>query len=194
MAIADPAKDEFDNHQQLKKIVIQVDLETKVSWWSRFLAWFLRRQRSSKAWISGRWKALKRWIGAKQDAFWSWFLRLPLVIWLETKFPGWELGVAAAIFLASCALIFNVVFLIVAASLRKPGPNGLGTLLEQECTKVDWGNKIAHGFINVISTVRLEGLISFILKTDKRIASYHTVELLHAIACIANSTRRRSCS
>lgn len=74
---------------------------------------------------------------------------------LTTKWPGWELGVVAAIFLASCALTFNLVFLAAAVSADKWGTNGLGTLMEDECDRIDIGNKVAHIFINVVSTVKL---------------------------------------
>jgi hypothetical protein len=61
--------------------------------------------------------------------------------------------VVFAIVLATCALVGNLVFLIVATLQHKPGPAGLGTLREGACKQVDWDNKVAHGFINVISTV-----------------------------------------
>ncbi|KAF1961574.1 hypothetical protein CC80DRAFT_391766, partial [Byssothecium circinans] len=32
---------------------------------------------------------------------------------------------------------------------------GLGTLLEGSCTRIDWANKIAHGVINILSTLLL---------------------------------------
>jgi hypothetical protein len=61
--------------------------------------------------------------------------------------------VVFAIILATCALVGNMVFLIVVTIRHKPGPSGLGTLREGVCKQVDLNNKVAHGFINVISTV-----------------------------------------
>lgn len=70
------------------------------------------------------------------------------------KFPGWKLGVAAAMLLAGLTLLGNLIFLVVAVSRDKWRANGLGVLVEAECGKIDNYNKAAHIFINVVSTVR----------------------------------------
>lgn len=84
-----------------------------------------------------------------------WAKNLPVIHRLSTKSPGWQAGVMAAIMVAALALICNLSFLILAALNQESGPNGLGTLLQGDCNTVDTWNKIAHGLINVLSTVRL---------------------------------------
>lgn len=60
--------------------------------------------------------------------------------------------IIAAISIAIFAAIFNIIFLAGAVLKDKPGSNGLGTVLEGNCKRLDWWNKIAHGFINVTSS------------------------------------------
>lgn len=103
----------------------------------RFSAWA-----ATIKWFRERWQALKNWYGSR------W-----VVVWFQKTFPGWEYGVVWATIVGIGVLNSNVIFLIVAMTKNKPRPNGLGTLLEGGCSKVDWGNKVAHGVINVLSTV-----------------------------------------
>ena len=68
-------------------------------------------------------------------------------------FPGWELGVIAAIVVAFATLLLHIAFIVAVKIKFKPQPNGLGTLWEGDCDAVDWVNKIVHGVINALSAV-----------------------------------------
>jgi hypothetical protein len=87
-------------------------------------------------------------------AFAFWWCKLPLVVWFDTTYPGREYGVAWAIIVGVVVLWCNVIFIAVAWTKHKPRMDGLGTLLKGPCSKIDWGSKLAHGVINVLSTVR----------------------------------------
>jgi hypothetical protein len=75
---------------------------------------------------------------------------------IESALPGWELGVAAAIGVAMFTLNLNFWFLVIVRVKHKPQTNGLGTLWEGNCEKIEWANKVAHGIINILSTVGLK--------------------------------------
>lgn len=106
-----------------------------------------------------------KWFGSTFGALRNWFNALWLVRktgerrerfrkYMTKRLPGWQLGVAAVILLAVLTLLGNVIFLAVAVRRDKWRANGLGTLVEDECDKIDNYNKAAHIFINVISTLR----------------------------------------
>lgn len=111
-----------------------------------------------------RWARIKQRYRQASDALLRWFLGLKWIIWLDKKFPVWEIWIVMAAFMAMSAMVANIIFLIVATSLHRWQPNGLGLLLEDNCKKVDWANKLAHGFINAMSTVSLKVPGFFMLK------------------------------
>ena len=105
------------------------------------------------------WARFSTWCCNVPHGVAKWFEELTFVVWFESKFPAWQAGVVAAIFVGALALIFNLLFLILATRKHKPGLNGLGTLLEGDCKRIDKWNKIAHGFINVMSTVKMNDML-----------------------------------
>jgi hypothetical protein len=113
---------------------------------------------SLRTWLGKGWNAAMRWPRRFWEGIAKWWFQLPLVVWINKNWPGWELGVIFAILLAACTFVGNLVFLIVATVQHAPGPSGLGTLREGECKQIDWNNKVAHAFINVVSTVCIQRL------------------------------------
>ncbi|KAF1845091.1 uncharacterized protein K460DRAFT_394825 [Cucurbitaria berberidis CBS 394.84] len=83
----------------------------------------------------------------------AWWSKLRVVVWFEATFPGWEYGVVWAIIVGMLVLCCNIVFIAIAWTKHQPRLNGLGKLLEGPCDKIDWGSKLAHGVINVLSTL-----------------------------------------
>ncbi|CAI6267609.1 unnamed protein product [Periconia digitata] len=90
----------------------------------------------------------------------AWVLSWRLVCWMKTVyhraealFPGWELGVVAAIVVAFASLVLHIVFVVAVSIKFKPRSNGLGTLWEGNCNAVDWVNKVVHGLINLLSAI-----------------------------------------
>lgn len=94
-----------------------------------------------------------------------WFVRLPPVIWFETRYPGWQAGVVIGIVVATIVFTLNFLFLILAVRVHW-GSDGLGTLVEGDCTKLNRWNKMAHGFINIMSTVRSTRPCHFQCRSD----------------------------
>jgi hypothetical protein len=73
---------------------------------------------------------------------------------LEAALPGWELGVVAAIAVGIFTLSVNLSFLVAVRVRFRTRSNGLGTLWVGDCTSIERVNKVLHGIINILSTVR----------------------------------------
>lgn len=69
---------------------------------------------------------------------------------------GWRCTMLNYGFLIICILLINFVF-TVSVLAREGWSEGLGTLYEGDCPKVNRSNMIAHIFINAMSAILLSG-------------------------------------
>jgi hypothetical protein len=121
-------------------------------------------------------RTISRIIGAKWKQ--SWIVRS-----MEAALPGWELGVVGAVGVAAFTLSLNLWFLVAISTKHKPRSNGLGTLDEGDCQKLDSVNKVLHGVINILSTVRSTSACLYLLSIISLIFldPHSPVQFLHAI-------------
>lgn len=70
-----------------------------------------------------------------------------------TIYHGWRLGASVSCVLVGICLILNVVATIYVLKNYPPGGDGLGVLMDSDCTKVRSLNSKFHYAINVIATV-----------------------------------------
>ncbi|KAG9229348.1 hypothetical protein BJ875DRAFT_500010 [Amylocarpus encephaloides] len=104
-------------------------------------------------------KNLHETLGAQfskiQDIATVWIDAHPIVIWYRDIFPGCEGGVVIGIGISLLAFLANLAFFIWATQRNKPSHNGLGTIAEGDCKDMISRNRLAHVFINIISTLLL---------------------------------------
>lgn len=99
------------------------------------------------------WTRFTTWVDRGKDGLTTRLGNMKIVVMFKDIFPNWKGRVVIGIVLAVGALVFNIGFLILASRKDPPGSNGLGTILQGECTRTDTWNKVAHALINVYSTV-----------------------------------------
>jgi hypothetical protein len=104
------------------------------------------------------------------------------------KYLGWEIGVVIAITTATFAFGFNFIFLIVVTIRQTLRPSGLGTLVEGDCAKIDWINKISHGVVNIMRTVSVKLFFWDTALTTGLSDSYFSIKPLYATAYFPNSS------
>lgn len=96
----------------------------------------------------------KWWCGRVRRRVGELIWRSKLIRTFEAALPGWELGVVTAIGVGIFTLSVNLWFLVAVRVRFEPRSNGLGTLWVGNCTSIEWVNKVLHGIINILSTVR----------------------------------------